>query len=115
METCIQVLKVAGGPSNLKTAITANPSEDYFYKVEKLSERVFKIEAMQTTDSLGNSGVTELTGSEKNIVVIKLFDDTRGHEKSVTIRNLIVISPIHSFHITGIDSLLVGRDARYLL
>ena len=58
METCVQLLKVTGGPSHLKTTIIANPSEDYFYKVEKLSERVFKIEAMQTTDSLGNSGAT---------------------------------------------------------
>ena len=63
MEACVKTIRIQGGPTHLKTLITSNPSQEYYYKIIKKSERIYQVEALHNTDSLANNDLTEFKGN----------------------------------------------------
>lgn len=102
-ETCTDYISIYGGPAHLTTKVVSSPSEGYFYKIIKESERIYRIEAIQTTNHLTESKEQEnsyqLIGTERNLLTLKIYLDTKVEKdsKAIVLKTLIKVIPIQNY------------------
>lgn len=109
IQSCKILIRVLGGPPNLKSFVTNNIGQNYQHKITKIADKLYEIDALKAVQNQSNQ--QKITGDEDNVIIINFRYDAYDLGSA---RFLVDVNKIGNFGIQGISSLIKGKDTRYL-
>ena len=87
----------------------SNIGQNYQHKITKIANDRYEIDALKAVET--NSDNSKITGDEENLIVINLRYD--GYDLG-SARFLVDVRKIGEFGISGLSSLIKGKNTRYI-